>query len=91
MLLEPEMVAATSTLGELRALRRAGSGVPLDEIGARCDLEADRISSVEAGRHDLSDGELRRVLKAQPRFLQPGDSVEVSIDGVGTLSNPVVA
>jgi 2-keto-4-pentenoate hydratase/2-oxohepta-3-ene-1,7-dioic acid hydratase in catechol pathway len=26
-----------------------------------------------------------------PRFLAPGDSVEVAIDGVGTLANPVVA
>ncbi|MGI9595138.1 MAG: fumarylacetoacetate hydrolase family protein [Acidimicrobiales bacterium] len=26
-----------------------------------------------------------------PRFLQPGDSVEVTIDGVGTLTNPVTA
>lgn len=26
-----------------------------------------------------------------PRFLTPGDSVEVSIDGIGSLTNPVVA
>jgi 5-carboxymethyl-2-hydroxymuconate isomerase len=24
-----------------------------------------------------------------PRFLAPGDRVEITIDGVGTLSNPV--
>ena len=26
-----------------------------------------------------------------PRFLQPGDVVDITIDGIGTLSNPVVA
>jgi 2-keto-4-pentenoate hydratase/2-oxohepta-3-ene-1,7-dioic acid hydratase in catechol pathway len=26
-----------------------------------------------------------------PRFLSPGDVVEVSIDGIGSISNPVVA
>jgi 2-keto-4-pentenoate hydratase/2-oxohepta-3-ene-1,7-dioic acid hydratase in catechol pathway len=25
-----------------------------------------------------------------PRYLAPGDVVEISIDGIGTLSNPVI-
>jgi acylpyruvate hydrolase len=29
--------------------------------------------------------------RTPPVFLQPGDEVAVEIDGIGTLSNPVVA
>jgi 2,4-diketo-3-deoxy-L-fuconate hydrolase len=29
--------------------------------------------------------------RATPIFLQPGDRVDVEIDGIGTLSNPVTA
>jgi len=29
--------------------------------------------------------------RSPPQFLRPGDLVEVSIEGLGTLSNPVVA
>lgn len=31
------------------------------------------------------------VFRDPPRFLQPGDVVEVSIEGIGTLTNPVIA
>ncbi len=77
--------------GDLRIVTRINGIVEQDEsVGEMCFSVPQLIAFLSAG-HTLQPGDL--ILTGTPagaRFLNPGDVCSITIDGIGTLTNPFI-
>jgi 2-keto-4-pentenoate hydratase/2-oxohepta-3-ene-1,7-dioic acid hydratase in catechol pathway len=75
----------------LRVVTRVNAEVEQDESVAEMVFALPRLIEFLSAAHTIADGSI--ILTGTPpgaRFVEPGEKIDVTIDGIGTLSNPVI-